>query len=378
MFSLVLPLSVSAQEQSLNFELVVQTLKAHQPDTVAKALSALKSDHPNAFKNYILIARSMSIQGSSFEAPRAAVFTNDGAKFVMTFNGQPGERGYDRLEMMSFNDQTKHYDFREIKFLGDSGVAGTYEISESGGIQGRCLNCHGQNALPIWDSFPFWPDYYGSFAKQPSGLKAYQQNEVAAYAKFAAKAATHDRYQVLPAKTFSEITEMNSEIGRGFAERVRDVAKVELAEIPSIAAALKTIFDSFDASAVNRSLNLAEAAELSKYGEYHATKLARYSRNHDIEKDQLLDDLIAADHNSIATISQTTGVAPDNKLDLWTYTQLQPADLKLLPLLRQSLGTDVGYLHNWSIVPGGRFIDFSHPDGLSNESGIEKALEDLL
>ena len=387
---LVLPLSALAQAQSLNFELIVKTLEAHQPNTVAKALSAIQADHPNAFENYMLVARSMSIQGSTLEAPRAVVFDQD-AKLVMTFNGQVGERGYDRLELMAFDESKKTYDFREIKFFGDSGTEGTFQISVSGGVSGRCLNCHGQSALPIWDSFPFWPDYYGSFAKLPataSVILPLQQKEVEAYSNFVAGAKSHDRYKVLPEKSFSEITDMNSVLGRAFAERVRETAKSEMDQMPAFSEALRNVLNAFDPQDTiatrdglalpNRPLALAELEELTSLSGYHETKLVRYARNFGGDKATLLSQLVASNANSISAISKATGIAPENTLELWTYTQTQAADLLLLPNLRSALGDQIWYLNAWSIIPGRRFIEFSHPDALPGESGIEKALADLL
>lgn len=389
LLSVVLPLSAGAQD-NLNYEMVIKTLESHQPNTVAKALAAIKADHPASFENYMLVARSMSIQGSTPESPRAVVFDQD-AKLIMTFNGQVGERGYDRLELMAFDESKKTYDFREIKFFGDAQADGTFSISGSGGAGGRCLNCHGDDALAIWDSYPFFPDYYGSFAKtsdSPVAIQPYQQKEVEAYTNFVAQAKSHERYQVLPEKSFAEITEMNSALGRALAERVRETAKLQMSVMPAFVQALRDVFGAFnpqdtvgfrDGLALpNRPLSTSELDELSSLSDYHQTKLVRYARNFGGDKVTLLDELVTSKADSIAVISKATGIAPEDKLQLWTYTQTQPADLVLLPKLRSALADQIGYLNAWSIIPGRRFIEFSHPDALPSESGIEKALSDLL
>lgn len=387
-FTLALPFLALAQgQQPLNYDQMVTVLEERKPATVADALSAIKAEYPEYFENYALVARSMSIQGSTPAAPRAVVFDKE-AKLVMTFNGQVGERGYDRIELMTFDDEKKTYDFREIKFFGDSQSEGTFEISQPGGVNGRCLNCHGQSGLPIWDSYPFWPDYFGSFAKTQTTLAPYQQKEVEAYLEFVSGAKSHKRYQSLPELSFAQITEMNSKLSRAFAARVRENAKLKLEELPALTTALKNVLSNFDPHTAivstdglalpTRQLTQDETSELLKLSEYHSTKLVRYARNYGTDKEELLDDLIAANSVAISKISIATGVPLENKLQLWTYTQSQPADLILLPQLRQALGEEISHLTEWSIIPGRRFIEFSHPDALPDDSGIENALADLL
>lgn len=379
LFILVFPIAAVSQEQNLNFEEIIRVLEANQPKTVAQALHAIKAKHPKYFDNYALVARSMSIQGSTPANPRVVLFDQD-AKLVISFNGEVGERGYDRIELMSFDDSMKSYDFREIKFFGDSNTAGTYEISESGGVGGRCLNCHGQNALPIWDSYPFWPDYYGSLPHNGLWdariLEGIQQGEIQRFTDYLATARSHERYSVLTELNFEAITEMNSKITRAFASRIKDVAKAELAQLPTLASTLKQIFTSFN-PAETRAFGADEIAELDQLGKYQETKMVRYSRSYGIDKGVLLDLLVTSQSGN-GDAARAYGVPVENRLQIWTLTNTQPADLILLPQLRKALADDVGYLNSISIVPGRRFIDFSHPDLKRNESGIENMLSDLL
>ena len=75
--------------------------------------------------------------------------------FIVTFNGDAGERGYDVLETMQFDERSNSFHFREVSFQsGGSGL-----VSEDN--PARCAVCHGRPARPIWDTAPSWPGIYG-------------------------------------------------------------------------------------------------------------------------------------------------------------------------------------------------------------------------
>src|SRR5687767_2440791 len=93
LFSLLIPLVALGQAPTPTFEQVVEVLEAEQPNTVAKALVAIKAKYPKFFDQYALIARSMSIQGGDVDSPRVILFDQD-AQLVMTFNGHSGQRGF--------------------------------------------------------------------------------------------------------------------------------------------------------------------------------------------------------------------------------------------------------------------------------------------
>ncbi len=393
LFSFILPIAAFAQAESPTYDQVLEVLKASQPSTVAKALTVIKSKYPTYFNQYSLVSKSMSIQGATREAPRVIAFDTD-ANLVLSFNGAADQRGYDRIELMAFNEELQIYDFREIKFLGETNTPGTYEVSESGGVGGRCLRCHGENALPIWDSYPFWPDYYGAFAltsyRRSPILSEVQQNELASYTNFINSAKNHERYKVLDVKAFSTMTDMNLRIGRAFAEKVRQVAKRELSGLAQVSAKLSEVFLAFmpsdhvrwDSAGVAlpiKPLSPIEVAELEHQSRYHTSKISRYADNYGVDQNVLLDRLLAISPDAVELAAKATGIPSEKKAQLWAYTQIRPADLILLPRIREALGQDdILYLNSWSMVPGRRFIDFSHPDGLQHQSDIENALADLL
>lgn len=121
---------------------------------------------------YVLVFASRSLQAASLSAPRAVLYGTD-ARFIVTFNGDPGQRGYDAVETMEFDDRTGSFHFRELKFTADGAV----ELSADN--PARCVACHGRPARPIWDLPPLWPGVYGERYRaglseaESSGMQAF-------------------------------------------------------------------------------------------------------------------------------------------------------------------------------------------------------------
>lgn len=146
--------------------------KSPKPGTVFEALSTLKESKPKFFDYYTLFHTSHSLQKSSFSHPRAIVFGGDG-KMVLTFNGDRRHDGYERLELMCFNEAESSFEFREITFpkeaksvLEDLTVeqrSMPYVVSPINGSAARdCRQCHMSPARPNWDTYPLWPGAYGA------------------------------------------------------------------------------------------------------------------------------------------------------------------------------------------------------------------------
>lgn len=143
-----------------------------KPDTVMKALELVKAHRPKFFSRYTLIPKSMSLQESSYENPRAVVYGGNG-KTVMTFNGEKSQQGYGGLELMCFNELNSSFEFREILFpkevtdevdhLSEQELNKPFVISQvnSSGMR-DCKQCHMSPARPNWDTYPVWPNVYGA------------------------------------------------------------------------------------------------------------------------------------------------------------------------------------------------------------------------
>lgn len=150
-------------------------------------------------ESFTLMHKSRSIQHSSSWAPRAILFGND-AKLVLSFNGDPTDAGYDRLEVIEFKDETDRFEFKFIYFADTQTKA---EVIEN---PMNCIGCHGRmpNDLhPDWDVGLVWRGAYGSqddsFAETALDpeLKPELKIEAENYVQFLEGASKHPRYQHL-------------------------------------------------------------------------------------------------------------------------------------------------------------------------------------
>ena len=73
--------------------------------------------------------RSRSLQSASAEFPRVIVYgENDSLydlknRLIIAFSGKSGEPGYDKLEVIGFDDRSKEFRFSEVSFPAESGKA---------------------------------------------------------------------------------------------------------------------------------------------------------------------------------------------------------------------------------------------------------------
>jgi mono/diheme cytochrome c family protein len=155
---------------------------------------------------YVLMFRSRSLHGSSFAHPRAILFTPE-ARFVISFNGDAGQAGFNALETMEFDDADKSFRFREIVFPSFASGASAPDASKGGPSEARsakegvrvsppnperCLKCHGEPARPIWDTHPMWPGAYGE--RFDATLT---ESERSGLQQFLREQPSHPRYRTL-------------------------------------------------------------------------------------------------------------------------------------------------------------------------------------
>jgi hypothetical protein len=138
-------------------------------------------------RSYTMIYDSDSIQDATPANPRVVLYGRL-AKFILTFNGDPSQVGYDRAEILQFRDDTQQFELRKITFTG-----GTATISDANPAE--CVFCHGTDPRPFWSSYNNWPGVFGS---QDDNLYG---DEVTSFASFIAMAPHHDRYKNLVRKT---------------------------------------------------------------------------------------------------------------------------------------------------------------------------------
>jgi hypothetical protein len=155
------------------------------------SIEELLPELPLSFRSrYALMFTSRSLQGATFDAPRAILYGPD-ARFVITFNGNADQRGYHTLETMEFDDVTRQFQFREVAFTASPDDAPA-SVRVSAPNPARCVACHGSRARPVWDGQPLWPGAYGE--RYNAKLSA---EETAGMDRFLARQAADPRYQHL-------------------------------------------------------------------------------------------------------------------------------------------------------------------------------------
>jgi len=163
---------------SVRIESIKALISTHQIRTVAELLPWL----PKSFRSrYVLMHQSESLQQGSPLAPRVILFTPD-AKFVMTFNGDASQYGFEAIETMSFASDGPMKDkfvFEEIvfpkdleariKYLNDQNafdeakkLVRDHQNPNRIGPNARvCLGCHKKDPRPNWNQGDQWPGAYG-------------------------------------------------------------------------------------------------------------------------------------------------------------------------------------------------------------------------
>ena len=169
----------------LTFDSLQRLMQSRAVHSVDGLIAALPEDLRS---HYTLVFASRSLQGASYATPRVILFGSD-ALLVVTYNGDPHERGYDAVETMEFDPHTAAFSFREIRFANGS-AAGPPIVSAAN--PSRCAACHGTPARPIWDTPPTWPGVYGERYK--AGLSAAETKGIAAFLTLQQR---HPRYRPL-------------------------------------------------------------------------------------------------------------------------------------------------------------------------------------
>lgn len=165
----------TAIDAPLTFEKVEATLQACNILRIEDLLPLLPPDFRS---RYVLVHQSRSLQGATAIAPRVIMFGLD-AKFIIAFSGSAKLEGYDSIETIEFDDQSKEFNFRSISFPSENRASQEQikpHISEKN--PERCTHCHRKELRPNWDTYSSWPGVFGS---KDDGMPA---SEKAAYLNF--------------------------------------------------------------------------------------------------------------------------------------------------------------------------------------------------
>ena len=163
-------------------------LKARIQNDHLNSIPATLEALPEADRSkYVLMFKSRSLHESSSTAPRVLLYGSD-AKFIISFNGEPSQRGFNALETSEFDDQKQEFNYREILFPEN----GKGQVTFSKSNPEKCMKCHGNPTRPIWDTHPLWPGAYGERYRAPLS-----ESEREGLAQFIALQPQHPRYRTL-------------------------------------------------------------------------------------------------------------------------------------------------------------------------------------
>lgn len=154
---------------------------------ISDILRQLPADFRSGF---VLMRETRSIQGASDRAPRVLMFGDD-ARTVMTFNGEPSQHGFSRLEFASVAPESGRLEFRSIELPdGDTGF-GHAKFSEPN--PPLCMSCHGPTPHYIWTQYATWPGAYG---RRDDNIEL-TDGEKDAFLAFRESSQAHPRYKSL-------------------------------------------------------------------------------------------------------------------------------------------------------------------------------------
>jgi hypothetical protein len=164
-------------------------------------------------RSHTLGINSKSTQFGSADKPRV-IMSNSDSTFMLTFSGDPKQRGYKTLEAVIFDRATSEFIPYEIEIDADGKLKSPKKKPE------KCMGCHGESFRPIWSAYPFWPRFYGSFKAPTSAFtESLNQAEKTAFDHFIENERNSGRYSYLIGnKTHDEIEYLNSSLTLNIAQ----------------------------------------------------------------------------------------------------------------------------------------------------------------
>ena len=109
----------------------------------------LKSLPDDLRTNFIFMGQSQSLQTATATNPRV-IMTSARGDVRVSFNTSPNERGYNKVEISTWNPHKQAFDYQEMEFNTQDGKAQQHKDPSS------CVQCHGNPAKPNWDNYNYW------------------------------------------------------------------------------------------------------------------------------------------------------------------------------------------------------------------------------
>lgn len=174
--------------ETLTIDDIEKVVAAQNLDTIEKFIQSFDKQTRS---QYILMHKSKSVQGATYQKPRVIMFTKD-AQMIFSFTGDKTQRNGDKVEIILYDKEKKSFSAHEIDYSQNTPIVHKNPAS--------CLKCHGTDVRPNWNGYSFWRGAYGSNDSRltmpthdgPSDLTEY--NEIQ---KLKATYQTHPRYKWL-------------------------------------------------------------------------------------------------------------------------------------------------------------------------------------
>jgi hypothetical protein len=114
---------------------------------------------PERLRSNVTFAfESQSLQKDGVDPlhPRVVMYSDD-ARLLLAYTGDESKPEARALEVIEFDPRARRFHPRSIEFPapGEDGRPRILNHPSS------CLRCHGDDARPIWASYPVWPGFYG-------------------------------------------------------------------------------------------------------------------------------------------------------------------------------------------------------------------------
>jgi ankyrin repeat protein len=102
--------------------------------------------------SYVLAYKTGGLQEGSPAHPRVITFAG---RLFLSFNGDAAQKGHDVIEMLELDPDRARFELHELEIKKG-------RATWHGPNPPQCLTCHGEEPLPIWDSWYLWPGFYRS------------------------------------------------------------------------------------------------------------------------------------------------------------------------------------------------------------------------
>ncbi len=332
--------------RDLNLDQVIAAFQnPSAPRSVEEFLAWVQIKAPDHLRHFTLMHSSESLQGASYQDPRAIVF-GPSARLIFTFNGNHKQKGFYNLEFIQFreggNGHQPHFEFRELSFDRE----GKNPAKLSAANPPRCMQCHTTALTPIWREYEIWDGAYGKFddaiidfkiekyARASIEVDTNRFNEMQVefdqFKLFQRRVATHSRYSKLAFPEGSPVSPYSPTIRGEYTFRPNLALTMRLAAFNAkrIAAQIRMKGEGYQRLKVPLLALLMDCGSMGKPGEEWARfkgELAQLLRSQSRDDPGRFETHAqVADHNVQAWLLQYLGVEKndwtlDRKKNVWSY-----------------------------------------------------------